>query len=398
MIAMLRQCAARISAFLNRGKLDRDFEQELHTHLVLLMEENIRRGMPPEQARREARIRLGVPASLAEQHRAARSLPQLDTILLDLRFALRMVARNRWFSAAAVGTLALGIGANAVGFTIVNAALLRGLPFDDSESIYTMSWQNRSGRRSAVTADEFHDWRARAQSFDGLAAYSEGSVNISGDRMLPEQARVTWVSANTFHVLRQPLLLGRDFAAEDERTGAAPVAILGHGIWQTRYGGDPNVLGATLRMNGTSATIIGVMPDGMRFPDDAQLWAPLISANGEHSNPRNLRVFGRLRDRIDRRQAHAELDGLARQLLIADPAGTRDLVGVRVETFSERFIGGAGRPMFQVVMAGVIVVLLIACANVANMLLSRSAVSRARDGGSHCHGRYAVARPPAAAA
>jgi putative ABC transport system permease protein len=373
MVTILRQFAARISAFLRRGRLDRDFEQELHTHLALLTEEYRRRGMPPEDARREARIRLGAPASLADQHRAARSLPQLDSVLLDLRFAFRMVARNRWFSAAAVAALALGIGSNAVGFTIVNAALLRALPFDHSERIYTISWQNRSGHRSAVTADEFREWRVRAQSFDGLAAYSEDSVNISGDRALPEQVRVTWVSANTFGLLRQPPLIGRDFAAEDERAGAAPVAILGHALWKTRYGADPTVLGATLRMNGTAATIIGVMPKHMRFPDDSQIWAPLVSANrGEQSNARDLGLFGRLSDGIARGEAHAELDGLAHQLIAADPAGRSDLLGVRVETFNERFIGGAGRPMLQLVMASVIVVLLIACANVANMLLSRS--------------------------
>ena len=137
--AGLKYAAARIRAVLGRGDFDRELEQELETHLAMLTEENVHRGMTPEQAARAARIRLGAPASLKERHRDVRGLPAADAILQDVRFAFRLIRRDRWFSAAAVAALALGIGANAVGFTIVNSTILRGLPFEDSDRLYILS-------------------------------------------------------------------------------------------------------------------------------------------------------------------------------------------------------------------------------------------------------------------
>ena len=187
-------------------------------------------------------------------------------MLQDLRFAFRLIAKDRWFSAAAIVVLALGIGANTVGFTIVNAAFLRGLPFEEADRLYVLSWTNRAGRRANVSRAELQDWRDQSRSFAGLAAYRDATMNISDDRALPEQARGTWLTANAFGVLRQQPLLGRDFAAGDERPGAEPVAIISYSLWKNRYGGDPDVLGRTLRVNGQPATIVGVMPDGMRSP------------------------------------------------------------------------------------------------------------------------------------
>jgi hypothetical protein len=149
----LSECALRYSvgtAF-RTGALDREFDEELESHLVMLTEDNIRRGMTPEQARREALLRMGGPVSLRAQHRDVRGLPAVETVLQDVRFAFRLLAKDRLLSAAAIVALALGIGANSVGFTIVNAAFFRVLPFEDSDRLYTVSWQNRSGRRSNVS-------------------------------------------------------------------------------------------------------------------------------------------------------------------------------------------------------------------------------------------------------
>src|SRR5918993_1524730 len=157
MLTRLWQLAARARAFVTRDHLDRDFDEELESHLQMLSDEYVKRGMSPGEARRAARLRLGAPASLAEQHRSARSFPALESIVQDLRFAFRLLARDRWYAAAAIAALALGIGANAAGFTIVNAAFLRGLPYENADRLLVVSWQARSGRRANVSYSDFQD-------------------------------------------------------------------------------------------------------------------------------------------------------------------------------------------------------------------------------------------------
>jgi putative ABC transport system permease protein len=379
MLNALRQLAVRLQAAFNARRLDRDIEDEWESHLAMAIDDNMRRGMTPEEARRAAVVRLGGQLSLRERHRDVRGLPALAGLLQDLRFAFRLMVKERWVSAAAIVAIALGIGANTVGFTIVNAALLRGLPFDDAEELVVLSWQLRSGRRSNVSYVELEEWRAQSRTFAALGGYMDSGVSLADDRGFPAPARATWITANGFSIVRQAPLLGRDFAADDERPGADPVVILGYAIWRERYASDPNVLGRLVRINGRPATVVGVMPQGMEFPESANLWLPFIPTDAQAvRNVRPLRVFGRIASGVDLREARAELRGIGGQLIGAYPDMTRDIVDVRVETFSDRYIGGAGRTMFKTVMGAVIFVLLIACANVATLLLSRSG-ARARE-------------------
>ena len=343
----------------------------------MLTEDNVRRGLTPDQARRAALIRMGGPVSIKEQHRGIRGLPAVEAVLQDLRFAFRLIAKEPRFSAAAVLALALGIGINAIGFTVVNAAFLRGLPVEDAERLYTLSWKSRLGRRVNVSHAELQDWREQSRTFAGFAAFSDATMNISDDRALPEQVQGSRVTANAFGVLRLQPLLGRDFAPGDDGTGAEPVVIIGYGIWKNRYGADPNVIGASLRVNGQPATIIGIMPERMKFPDSTELWIPAVPAEARR-NVRPLIVFGRLRDGSSRPEAQSELDVIAQRLAATFPDTNKDLGAISVETFTERFIGGKARTMFLAMMGAVGFVLLIACANVANLLLSRSA-HRARE-------------------
>ena len=202
-MAALKQFVARLRAFFRGGDLDRDFSEEINAHLEMATEENVRRGMTPLEARRQAALRLGAATSLHSQHRDARGFRFLDDLVQDLRFASRLMIKDRWLSVAAIAAIALGIGANTVGFTIVNAAFLRGFPFDEADRLRAISWRPDNGRRSAVSVPDLEDWRAQLRSFSGIAAYTFGAINISDDHAAPEQTQGAWVTANHFDVLRQ---------------------------------------------------------------------------------------------------------------------------------------------------------------------------------------------------
>ncbi len=295
-------------------------------------------------------------------------------MLRDVRFALHLMVKERWYSAVAIVALALGIGVNATVFTLVNAVLIKGLPFQDSGRLYMLTLQNKTGGRTGVSNADLQDWRAQMRSFVALGAFSGNSMNVSDDRSAPQQARGQMVTADTFGLLGQQPLLGRDFAPGDDRRGAEPVAILGYKIWQSRYAGDRGVLGRTIRIDGRPTTVVGVMPDNMEFPSSAELWIPFVpTAEQEKRGARMLQVFGRLRGDATRAQAQAEMNAIAGRLASAYPETNKEFTAIAVETFTERFNGGNIRTVFLSMMGAVAFVLLIACANVANLLLSRSA-------------------------
>jgi len=292
-------------------------------------------------------------------------------MLRDLRFACRLAWRERWFSAAVVLVLALGIGVNAIGFSIINAAFLRDLPFEDPQQLHVLSWRLPSGGESDVSYPEYQEWRERSRTL-ALGAFRGAAFTIADDRRAPRAVRGARVTANVFSLLREPPLLGRDFAEDEDRTGAKPVAIISASLWRSHFGADGGVIGRTLRVNGQPSTIVGVMREGMQFPGNADLWVPLIpSALEEQRDERVLTVLGRVRD--DRRAAQAELDALAatqaRAFRDASP-GIAD-ARLQLQTLTEAFVGGPAARMLIAVMVAACLVLLIACANVAHLLLSR---------------------------
>jgi predicted permease len=295
-------------------------------------------------------------------------------MLQDLRFAFRLIAKDRWFATVAVLALSLGIGMNAMVFTLVNAVLIRGLPFPESANLYMLGWETEGGA-TGVADPELQDWRAQSRVFEGVAAFSNTGFNISDGHALPEQARGARLTANAFAVLRQRPLLGRDFTPDDERSGAEPVVILGYNLWKNRYNEDRAVLGRTLRVNGTAATIVGVMPPNMQFPTQAAMWMPVVPTATQQSQrtSRFLNVFGRVKPGISRSEATTEMNAIAGRLVASYPEAHKDLKRVAVQTFNERFNGGQIRVVFLSMMGAVGFVLLIACANVANLQLSRSA-------------------------
>ena len=297
----------------------------------------------------------------------------------DLRYALLLIAKEPWYSAVAVIALSLGIGLNATVFTLVNAVLIRGLPFKESDRLLVVGSQfKNAGGPNGVSFADLADWRA-SHAFSALAAYDPNSMNISDDVAPPQQARGVRLSANTLSTLGQPLLLGRDFLPSDEKPGAEPVAILGYTLWTTRYDADPHIVGKIIRIDGTAVTIVGVMPPGMQFPAQAELWTALVPTKDEE--PRRVRflnVFGRLSAGATRAQALTEMNGIAARLATAYPETNKDAHSVVIQSFNEAFNGGKIRVVFLAMMGAVGFVLLIACANVANLQLARS-VRRSRE-------------------
>jgi predicted permease len=300
--------------------------------------------------------------------------------LEDVRYGIRTLANNPAFTAVAVGALALGIGINATVFTLSNAVLFKSMPFDRNDRILYLSTKNvsRGDRRSGVSYADFRDWKRDAKSFEDLSAYHGIGVNYSDQTGLPELYGAAQITANSFHAIRQAPVIGRDFAAEDEKPGAAAVAILSHGLWERRYGKDPSVVGRTVRLNDVPTKIVGVMPMAFTFPGSTDLWTPYVPGpNSEKRESRLLLAFGRMKDGVTAKSARAEMEGIAGRLERAYPSTNQGVTAV-VHSFGEEFNGPQIFIMFAAMLGAVSFVLLIACANVANLLLGR-AVSRIRE-------------------
>jgi putative ABC transport system permease protein len=293
---------------------------------------------------------------------------------MDFKFALRMLVKDPWFTFVAVLALALGIGVNNTVFTFVNAVLVRGLPFENGHEIMHLNARNTvEGNDMAVSLPDYRDWRAQTKTFASLAAYQTMTMNVSDAGHPPERTNGVRVTANAFGILGERPVIGRDFQPGEDRAGAQPVVILGYGLWKSRYGKDPAVIGRTIRVNEVANVIIGVMPEGNRFPNNADMWQALVpDPDQERREARRVDLFGRLAPGATLKQAQTEMSGIAKRLEQQYPDSNK-AVDARVMTFNDRFNGGPIRAVFLALMGAVGFVLLIACANVANLLLARSA-------------------------
>ncbi len=372
----LREWVHRVLGTVYPRRRDRELEEELRSHLELARDAAERRGQTLEGAR-SARIRAGGVSQAMDALRDQRGLPGIDALIRDVRYGVRRLTKDRWVTLAAVAALAIGIAANNSVFTIVNAILLRDLPFDEPDRIVAIGARFGNARtlNAGVSYADFQDWRAAVQTFEGLSAMQETTMNVGDERVAPERFVGAYLSANAFGLLRQPPLLGRDFGPEDDRRGAVPVVMIGHSLWRSRYGSDPAVLGHTIRVNGVPSVVIGVMPDGFSFPTRSRLWQPLALLPERtllSRNARELSAFGRLAAGRNIEQAGADLSAIAGALELQYPETNRDLRPI-VAPYRERSIGGRGRDTLPVLMGVVAVLLLMACANVANLLLARAA-------------------------
>lgn len=300
----------------------------------------------------------------------------METLWQDLRYGARQLLRSPGFTVVAVLTLALGIGANAAVFSLVNAFVLRPLPLEQPDRLVLIATrrQDDPSRQLPVFYAEFRDWREAeaGQTFEGMAAYREGSFNFEASEA-PERVSGCWVSYNLFSVLRVRPVHGRVFVAEDERPGAARVAIVGHTLARRLFGADGFLPGRSVKLDGEIYTVVGVMPSDFGFPEFSDLWIPASSGAPEILRDRTNREFevvGRLRPDVALGRAQAQMDIIARRLALAFPE-TNQGIGLVVRPFGE--IREEGKEAFPLMFGAVGLVLLIACSNVGNLLLARAA-------------------------
>jgi predicted permease len=294
----------------------------------------------------------------------------------DARYALRRLVEARWFTLAAVAALAIGIGANAMGFTIVNAVLLRALPFEDSDAIVALQSNLENGGQTGVSYPDIEDILDQSRTLSHVVGIVGSNINLSDEGRDPERIQGSYVSGGFFDMLRVTPVLGRTFTEEDDRPGAAPVIVIGYSVWQNRYAGDRDVLGRTVRVNSLVSTIVGVMPQGMQFIENVDLWIPKDNlppeSEVENRGNRGRTVIGRLAPGATLQQAREEIAIIGERLADAYPETN---TGIRpiVLDFETWYNGGQITVLFSMIMGAVIFVLLIACANVANLMLAKSA-------------------------
>ncbi len=296
-------------------------------------------------------------------------------VFQDFRYGLRLLLKRPVFTAVAVASLALGIGANSAIFSVVNTVLLRSLPFQDPDRL-VMIWEtppNRPEDFNGATVSNYLAWKEQSQVFDTMGAVQFGwPVNLSSENT-PERAQGQRFSATFFPTLGVQPVLGRWFLPEEDRVGAPLVVVIGHRLWQRRFAGDPGVIGKTLRIDGQETSIVGVMPPGFTFfVEEADLWMPFRFANFNiQSRSRYLGVMARLKPGVSLQQAQTEMAGLAGRLALSNPEMNKGW-SVKVQPVHQAFLGGLRTPLL-VLLGAVGFVLLIACANVANLLLAQAA-------------------------
>jgi putative ABC transport system permease protein len=362
-----------------RQRKDEELDAEIRSHLDEAIRDRIARGETPDEARANALREFGNVGLVKEVTREMWGWAALERLWQDVRFGLRMLRKNPGFTLIAVLTLALALGANTAIFSLVNAVLLRQLPFAQPEQLAQV-WAVRGvGDRFQFTVPDFCDYRDQSRNVT-LAACANWSGNLTGTGA-PERVQGTRVSANVFAMLGVSAALGRTLQSTDDQPGNQFVAVLSHGFWQRRFGANPNAVGQRVLMNGVSYEIVGVLPPDFLFPfySEAELAVPLAPEADPVRHVRSstsfLRLLARLKPEVTTAQAAAELNGIASQLRQQYPKENGGKLGVRVISLHDGLVGDYRRALW-VLFGAVALVLLIACTNLANLLLARAAARR----------------------
>src|SRR5262245_9957115 len=362
----------RLRSLFRRRQVEQELNEEIRYHLERQIEEYIAKGMTPEEARYAALRAMGGVEQRKEECRDMRRVNYIDDLLRDLRYAGRNLRRNPGFAALSILVMALGIGANTAVFSVVNAVLLRPLPYRDPDRIVTLS--NSSTTREAPTAlskqvsiPDFEDWQAQSSSFEAMAYYaSRETAVILGST--PEYARVSSVSPDFFRVFAVEPIVGRSFTPEETKRGSSGAAMISYAYWQAHFGGDPRALGQTVRIRGPRS-IVGVLPPGFRFPENTDIWLSAVGPAGSRGGQNFLSV-GRLKPRVPLEQAQAEMTAIAQRLEQQFPESNRGR-SVGVTVLRDEMVSNV-RLTLYLLLGSVTVVLMIACATTSTLLLAKA--------------------------
>jgi putative ABC transport system permease protein len=356
---------------LHRQEVERDLDDEVQSYFDILIERGVAGGLSPEQARRAARLACEGPEQVKQRTREARMGAGIDTLFQDLRHGWRVLKRSPGFTFFAVMTIALCLGANAAIFSLVDGVLLKSTGYLEPERIVQLWEKPPRGLRNGIAAANYLDWAAQSRSFEAMAAQQGSTMSYGGRGGEARSLRVARVSAPYFDVFGTRAALGRTFARDEDRPGNEKVAVLSHRLWQSLFGADAGLVGRKLVLNGEPYTVIGVLPGNSEFDRrSSDLWVPLVFPAQVARDYHYLSAVARLKRGVTLQQAQAEMSAIAGRIAELHPAVKRGW-GATVDRYLDHVVGPQTRLSLIVLMSAVGVVLLIGCANLANLLMAR---------------------------